>query len=187
MGPWDPHQSVILHEMFLHAAGWGQKEAEHMCHQGCQSSIPEPNPEVGQSTMELVEYQMSRKEIREVYHSVYLLRRSPGSPSCMESRRKRAIQDILSSLQTWLQRQTYPAKAKDLGAHGGEWVGSDPLQSYEAALWAACQRALETAKSLQGDLERLDNECRGRLQVNSHSRSQPRTQPRSRPRTQSGS
>ena len=27
-----PHQSVILHEMFLHAKAWGQKEAEHMCH-----------------------------------------------------------------------------------------------------------------------------------------------------------
>ena len=27
-----PHWSVVLHEMFLHAAGQGQKEAEHMCH-----------------------------------------------------------------------------------------------------------------------------------------------------------
>ena len=26
-----PHQLVILHEMFLHAKAWGQKEAEHMC------------------------------------------------------------------------------------------------------------------------------------------------------------
>ena len=97
-----------------------------------------------------------------MYHSVYLLRRSPGSPSCMESRRRRAIQDILSSLQTQLQRQMYPAKAEDLGAHGGEWVGSDPPQSYKVALWAAHQRALETAEALQGDLERLNNECRGR-------------------------
>ena len=34
--PWwglgTPHWLVILHEMFLHAAGWGQKEAECMCH-----------------------------------------------------------------------------------------------------------------------------------------------------------
>ena len=29
-----PHWSVILHEMFLHTAGQGQKEAEHMC---CQA------------------------------------------------------------------------------------------------------------------------------------------------------
>ena len=27
-----PHWSVILHEMFLPTAGWGQKEAECMCH-----------------------------------------------------------------------------------------------------------------------------------------------------------
>ena len=26
-----PHWLVVLHEMFLHAAGQGQKEAEHMC------------------------------------------------------------------------------------------------------------------------------------------------------------
>ena len=30
-----PHQSVILHEMFLHAAERGKKEAEHMVCQGC--------------------------------------------------------------------------------------------------------------------------------------------------------
>ena len=114
---------------------------------------------------------MSRREIRNVCHSVYLLRRSLGSPSCGESRRRRAIQDILSSLQTQLQRQTYSAEAKDLGAQGGEWVGSDPPQSYEAALWATCQKALETAKALQDDLERLNNECRERSRVCSQSRS----------------
>ena len=81
-----------------------------------------------------------------MYHSIYLLRRSLGSPSCGESRRRRAIQDILSSLQTRLQRQMYSAEA--LGAQGGEWVGSDPPQSYEAALQAAHQKALETAKAL---------------------------------------
>ena len=121
--------------MFLHATGWGWKEAECMCHCGCQSSIPEPNPKADQSAMELVGYQMSRKEIRDVCHSIYLLRRPLGSPSCGESRRRRVIQDILSSLQTWLQRQTYSTKSKDLGAHGGEWVELDPLQSYKAALW----------------------------------------------------
>ena len=135
--------------------------------------------------MELVGYRMSRKEIRDVYHSVYLLRRSPGSLSCGESRRRRAIQDILSSLQTRLQRRTYSTEAKDLGAQGGEWVGLDPPQSYEAALWTTCQKALETAEALWSDLERLDDECKGMSQVCSQSRSQPRTQSGSRPRTQS--
>ena len=98
--------------------------------------------------MELVGYQTSGREIRNVYYSIYLLRKSLGSPSCGESRRRRAIQDILSSLQTQLQRQMYSAKAKDLGAHEGEWVGLDQLRSYKAALWAACQKALETTKAL---------------------------------------
>ena len=185
--PWrglgTPHQMVILHEMFLHTAGWGWKEAECMCHWGCWGSILEPNPEADQSTMELVGYQTSRKGIRDVYHSVYLLRRPLGSPCCGESRRRRAILDILSSLQTHLQRQTYSAKAQDLGAHGGEWVGSDPLQSYEAALWAAHQKALETAKALWSDLKRLNDECRGRSWVCSQNRSRPRTQSRNQART----
>ena len=73
------------------------------------------------------------------------------------------------------QRQTYSAEAEDLGAQGGEWVGLDPPQSYEAALWATNQKALETTKALQEDLERLDNECRERSQVCSQNRSQPRT------------
>ena len=165
--------------MFLHAAGQGQKEGEHMCCQGQQSSILEPNPKVDQSTMELIGYQTSRNEIRDVYHSVYLLKRLLGSPSCGESRRRRTIQDILSSLQTWLQRPKYPTKAEDLGLR----VGSDPPQSYEVALWAAHQKVLETAKALQSDLERLDDEHRGRSQVCSQSRSQPRTQSGSQPRT----
>ena len=51
-----PHQSVILHEMFLHAKVWGWKEAECMCCQGCQSSIQEPNSEVDQSALGLIGY-----------------------------------------------------------------------------------------------------------------------------------
>ena len=172
--PWwslgTPHWTVILHEMFLHTAGWGQKEEEHMCCRGHQSSIPEPNPEAGQSAMELVGYQTPRKEIKDMYHSVYLLRRSPGFPSCGESRRRRAIQDILTSLQTQLQRQMYSTEAEDLGAHGGEWVGVGTLQSYEAALQAACQKALETTEALQNDLKRLNSERRGRSRACSQSR-----------------
>ena len=32
-----PHWSVILHEMFLHAAEPGWKEAEHMVHQAAEA------------------------------------------------------------------------------------------------------------------------------------------------------
>ena len=58
-----PHQSVILHEMFLHATERGQKEAECMVHWGCWGSTSEPDPEAGHSTMELVGYWTTCKEI----------------------------------------------------------------------------------------------------------------------------
>ena len=163
-----PHWSVILHEMFLHAEARGQKEAECMCHRGCQNSIWEPNSEADQSAMWLIGYRTSRREMREVYHSVYLLNRSLGFPSCGEVRRRRAIQDILSSLETWQQRWTYAAETQDLGTCGREWE-SDMPHSYEAALRAAHQKPLETAEALQSDLNRLNNEHRGRTRVYSQS------------------
>ena len=112
--------------------------------------------------MELVGYQTSRKEMWDVYHSVYLLWRCPGSPSCRASRRRRAIQDILSSLQARLERQMYSAETEGPGAHGRERVGTEPLQSYEAVLWATHQKALQTTEALHNDLERFDDECRER-------------------------
>ena len=65
-----PHQSVILHEIFLHAADRGWKEAECMVHWGC---VTGPDPGAVQSAMELVGYQTSHKEIQAIYQSVYLL------------------------------------------------------------------------------------------------------------------
>ena len=59
---WDlgsPHQSVILHEMFLHVESQGRKEAECMCHRGCLSYVREPNLEEDQSTLQLIGYHMS--------------------------------------------------------------------------------------------------------------------------------
>ena len=107
--PWNigsPHLSVILHEMFLHMASQGQKEAEHMCHWGHQGSVREPSSEADQSTLHLIGFHMSWKELRDVYHSMYLLNRTPGFPSCGEVKRRRAIQEILSSLQDRLWRWT---------------------------------------------------------------------------------
>ena len=68
-----------------------------MCCQGHWGSVPEPEPRVDLSAMELVGYQTSRKEMRDIYHSVYLLRRTPGTPSCGECERRRVIHDILAS------------------------------------------------------------------------------------------
>ena len=146
MGFRNPHQLVVLHEMFLHAAGLGQKEAECMC---CQGSIPEPEPGADLSAMELVGYQMSWREMWDIYHSVYLLRRTPRTLSCGEQERRSVIHDILASLTVQLQRQTQPATT--------EWARMGQEGSYKVALWAACHRALETAKALCSDLERLES------------------------------
>ena len=140
------HQSVVLHEMFLHAVEQGQKEAECMFCLGHQGSIYEPDPGVDQSAMEFVGYHTSWKEMRDIYHSVYLLKRSPRFPSCGEQQRRRTIQDILSSLMDQLNRWAYPTTTRDLDLQEGGWVRLNQQESYEAALQVACQRALEMPK-----------------------------------------
>ena len=51
------------------------------------------------------------------------------------------------------------AETQDLNAHG-RGLESDMSHSYEAVLWAAHWKALETTKALQSDLNRLGNEHR---------------------------
>ena len=89
-----------------------------------------PVPEADQSALHLVGYHTSQREMRDVYHSVYLLNRAPGFPPCGEATRRRAIQEILSSLQDRLQRWTSPTEARDALESERE---SAP-QTYEAAL-----------------------------------------------------
>ena len=143
-----------------------------MCHWGHQGSVREPNSEVDQSTLHLIGYHTSRKELRDVYHSVYLLNRAPGFPSCGEVKRRRAIQEILSSLQDRLQRQTSPTEARDAPGNERE---SAPPQMYEAALQVAHEKVVETTTTLQSNLNRLDNELRGWPWAHSQSGSQHRT------------
>ena len=178
-----PHWSVILHKMFLHVTSQGRKEAEHMCCQGHPGSVREPSSEADQSTLHLVGYHTSQREMRDVYHSVYLLNRAPGFPCCGEAKRRKAIQEILSSLQDRLWRSTSPAEAGD--APGSERESAP--QTYEVALRVAHQKVVETAVALQSNLDRLDNELRGRPQACSQSGSQHRTWLESRQRTQSWS
>ena len=143
-----PHWSMILHEMFLHAANRGQKEAECMVHQGC---VTGPDPGAVQSAMELVEYQTSCKEIWDVCQSVYLLQRPLGIPSCGKQIRKRTIRDILSSLKDHRQRC-----GEDLEPQEKWHPRLNRREPYEEALRVAHQRVLDTAEALQGDIERLN-------------------------------
>ena len=75
-----PHHLTILHEMFLHAASEGQKEAERYVHQGVWWQMPQLNPEVDISTVQLVRPKTSWEELLNIYLEVYKLCRLPGSP-----------------------------------------------------------------------------------------------------------
>ena len=182
-----PHWSIILHQMFLHAAERKQKEAECMVCQGHWGSTSEPNPDAGHSAMELVGYWTSHKEIWNIYQSVYLLRRSLGPPSCRDWLRRRMICNILSSLQDWLHRCRYPATTGEDAESEEWWSRPNRWEPYEEALSAACQRALDTAEALWGDIERLSWRMRGRSQTCSwtHSQSHSRSCSRSRSRSHS--
>ena len=87
---------------------------------GCWGSAAEPNLEAGHSAMELVGYQTSCKEVRDIYQSVYLLRRPLGLPSCGDQLR-RTICDILSSLTDQLHRHGYPATTGEDLESEDEW------------------------------------------------------------------
>ena len=95
-----------------------------------------------------------------------------------------AIREILSSLRERLRQQTSPDSMEDLTDNA---MGLPPPQSYEAALWAAHQKMMETATVLQSDLDRLNSEPRGRSHTHSQSGDCHRMLPGSQQRRHSGS
>ena len=133
--------------------------------------------------MKLVAYWTSHKKIRDLYHSVYLLRRSPGPLPSGPQQRRKAIHDTLSSPRNCLHQWVYPIAAKEdtrgpvnesqSRSRGRE----DP---HEEALWetrVACQKVLEAAQVLEGDIERLGQGLRDVQQTHpcSHNSSHPQS------------
>ena len=181
-----PHWSVILHEMFLHAANRGQKEAEHMVHQGCWGSTMGPDLQASPYAMELVGYQTSCKEIWDIYQSVLLLQRLLGLPCCGNEQRKKMIWDICSSLKDRMHRHGYPTTTvEDMEQEEEQQPRPSRWELHEEALRAAHQRVLDTAEALQSDIERLSWRSRGRSQTRSQTctRSSSRSCSRSRSRS----
>ena len=139
---WDiegPHCPLILHSMFLHAAGEGQKEVERFIHQGHQQSLPRPDPEESLSAIWLVGYWTSWKEIQDLYHEVYLLRRSPGLLPCRPWLGEEAIQDILSSLMSQLERQGGATLQED--QYGSAAATYQPFSQSEGQSWSHERRS----------------------------------------------
>ena len=94
--------------------------------------------------------------MRDIYHSVYLLRRTPGTPSCGEQERRRVIHDILASLMVQLQRQTQPATTGDVSPHAGEWLdwaSRDLMKWLFRQLAIGCWRPPKPSKMTSKDSE----------------------------------
>ena len=176
-----PHWSVILHEMFLQAAEQGWKEAERLICQGHCGSVSRPDLEADQSTMELMGYRTSHKEIWDIYHSVYLLKRSPGLPPCGSQWRREAIHDILSSLRSQLHWWVYPATASEtwgpVDKHQSRPRRGDSYEEVLQEVRTAHQRVLEATQVLKSDIERLSWGMRDMPLTHfySHSRSCPQS------------
>ena len=185
-GNWEPLTGQSSWTRCSCTLQWGCKEAERLICQGHRGSTSEPDLEAGCSAMELVAYQTSHKEICDIYHSVYLLRRPLDLPPCEDQWRRRAICNILSSLTSWLHWCGHPATTGEGQESKEEWLPRpDRRESYEEVLRAAHQRALETTEVLRGDIERLSWGIRNAPQTcsgscsRSHTRSHTRSQSRS--------
>ena len=106
-------------------------------------------------------YMTSHKEIRDLYHSVYLLRRLPSPLPCGPQQRKEAIQDILSSLRNQLHRWGYPTTSEEYAPQTAAEPQSKPRRRenpHDEALQEAReahQWALKAAHMLESDTERL--------------------------------
>ena len=181
-----PYRAIILHEMFLHATNRGQNKAEWMVCQDSYGSMYDPDSEVDQSTMELVGYHTSQRDMRDVYQSVYLLWRAPGLPPCGAQSRRKAIQDILSSLKGQLHRCGHSAIVRNLEPQEKQ-VTLNQWGSYEEALMVAHQRALDTAKALWSNIKRLSQRRRERSWSHSRNCSQSRSCSRTRSQSRSHS
>ena len=173
--PWwglgTPHQSVVLHKMFLHAAGWGQKEAECMFHWGCWGSVPKPDPRADQSAMELVGYQTSRREMRDIYHSHVPLKEVPWVPLLQRVTEKKGYSGytlLPNGLTAKVDIFHHNQKSRLSGGRVG-WTGSIGI------LWSGSSggppEGIGDCQSLQSDIERLGSEWRRRSWVWSCSQS----------------
>ena len=96
-GQWakdSPHHLVILHEMFLHAASEGRKEAEQIVCWGCWWHMPQLDPKVGIPAIQLEHLETGREELLDLYLEVYKLHRLPSSPPGEPA----ILQEVLSAI-----------------------------------------------------------------------------------------
>ena len=99
---------------FVQAAESRQKEAERLICHGHRQGLPRLDSEVDVSAIQLVGHQMSREEIGDLYHQVYVLKRLPGPPPLGPKQAEEVMNDILSSLKDCLRQR----RREQLGGSG---------------------------------------------------------------------
>ena len=162
-----PHHSIILHEIFLHAAKQGWKEAEWMICQGHQHGLPKLDPQADISAVWSVGPYTSREEFRDLYYQVYKLRRLPESPPCGPEWMEELTTEVVSSLKDHLRQKegkplwgleepgladVQPPRSKT-PRRGRRGTSTErDLAEVREAHW----RALATAAALEEKIERLN-------------------------------
>ena len=171
-----PYCSIILQRMFIYTPEAGQKEAERFIHWGHWHGLPRLNPEADVPAIKLVGYWTSQKEIWDLYHEAYLLKRLPSLLPCGPKWMEEATKDILSSLRSHLQRWGGRAMLEE-GHRGAAMASPWPScqtescswswgrdYSHNEALWEAReahQWALEATHMLELNIDRLTKEADG--------------------------
>ena len=145
-----PHRLIILHEMFLHAAYKGWKEAERTVCQGCQQYMPQLDPEVGIPTIQLVHLEIDREQLLKLYLEVYKLHRLPGSPPG-----EPAILEEISSVMPNIQKPVGPEGFHSPRNRLSLWEREDSIDRSLARVCKAHRKALLTAATLEEEMERL--------------------------------
>ena len=164
-----PNCPIILHSMFLHAAGEGQKEVERFICQGCWHNLPRPDPEANLPTIQLVGYWTSWKEIWDLYHEVYLLRRLPGHCHAGPSWGQRYIGHLVLTEKLFAEVGRHCHTGGPMQCchccpwpvcHPESWSRScDRRNPHDEGLWEAHQQALEVTCRLELYIERLSQEA----------------------------
>ena len=154
--------------MFIHAAKSGQKEAERLIHCSHWQGLHKLDSGVDVSTIQLQGYWMSNKEIGDLYHQVYVLKRLPRPQPCRPERAWEITKDTMSSLKDHLRWR----KVEQAGGGGElESAGTCPSCHWNQASWRGRQdtsgeqeltkarealwQALVAATALEECIERL--------------------------------
>ena len=155
-----PHRLTILHEMFLHTASKGQKDAEQVICQGHWWHMPQLNPEVGVPAIQLVWPETSREELLDLYLEVYKLHRLPGSPLGELAILEEVSTTILGP--SWEKEETPNAQMQPSHKDFHPSQIRRPCQKRETSLersldrvCKACRKALSPTATLEEEIEKL--------------------------------